>query len=599
MDNDEQAGAIADDLELVERARHGDHDAFAELFQRHRVIATRLARQMLPASEVDDVVAEAFVRVLQQITDGRGPNQAFRAYLLTAVRHEASSCLRACRRLNPTDDENALDSPVAFGAGHLDMFEGEAVRDAYASLPQRWQLVLWHLDVDGRKPREVADLLHMSPNSVSALAYRARSALREAYLEQHVNQLDIADNRGCRTARPRLAGLIRGTLTKRQKASTSSHLEECLECAYIYRELADVNTQVGALLTPGMAAVGSGIVAPQLGGIAALVAKLSGTIPGIAVAQPATYAIAAGAVVAAAVVPNHALLDIAPSDRDGTSAAHKDARYGQAPAIGRSTGDEGATDSAATPTTSLLTAGPSAPTAYVAPVSKKTSTSPAPKTDNVNGAQGPKGINIIQQKTTVEEGPPASPEDPAAQPSGEPGTESVRILRTETTTTVYDGIDRSSAPNLKDCAAAQYYGRDGNVTIISRTVFREITRILADGSKMVYTDSVREPDEYYARGLRKNAPQECTDTEGTNAGDTPPPIVSVPRGSDTPAEPEAPSGGYGSGYGGYGSGFGYVEPTTASDAGPTVEPEAAPAVEPAAEPEAAPAGETEADPAAA
>ena len=49
--------------------------------------------------------------------------------------------------------------------------------------------MLWHTEVEGQKPADIAPLLGMSANSVSALAYRAREGLRQAFLTQHVGEL--------------------------------------------------------------------------------------------------------------------------------------------------------------------------------------------------------------------------------------------------------------------------------------------------------------------------------------------------------------------------------------------------------------------------
>ena len=58
---------------------------------------------------------------------------------------------------------------------------------AFASLPERWQLVLWHTEVEGRSAAEVAPILGLAPNAVAALAYRAREGLRQAYLNAHIH----------------------------------------------------------------------------------------------------------------------------------------------------------------------------------------------------------------------------------------------------------------------------------------------------------------------------------------------------------------------------------------------------------------------------
>ena len=54
---------------------------------------------------------------------------------------------------------------------------------AFASLPERWQAVLWHTEIEGARPADVAPLLGLTANGVAALAYRAREGLRQAYLQ--------------------------------------------------------------------------------------------------------------------------------------------------------------------------------------------------------------------------------------------------------------------------------------------------------------------------------------------------------------------------------------------------------------------------------
>ena len=69
-------------------------------------------------------------------------------------------------------------------------FETGAAARAFQSLPERWQLVLWHLEVEGQKPADIAPLLGISANSVSALAYRAREGLRQAFVSMHAQDAD-------------------------------------------------------------------------------------------------------------------------------------------------------------------------------------------------------------------------------------------------------------------------------------------------------------------------------------------------------------------------------------------------------------------------
>ncbi len=74
------------DAELISRVRGGDVAAYGDLFARHKDAATRLSRQLVRGPDADDLVSEAFAKVLTVLQGGGGPDVAFRAYLLTAVR---------------------------------------------------------------------------------------------------------------------------------------------------------------------------------------------------------------------------------------------------------------------------------------------------------------------------------------------------------------------------------------------------------------------------------------------------------------------------------------------------------------------------------
>lgn len=67
---------------------------------------------------------------------------------------------------------------------------------AFATLPERWRIVLWHLEVMDESPAEVAPLLGMTPDGVATLAHRAREELRRAYLER-VHYAPRSDSTRC------------------------------------------------------------------------------------------------------------------------------------------------------------------------------------------------------------------------------------------------------------------------------------------------------------------------------------------------------------------------------------------------------------------
>src|SRR4051794_5435017 len=249
------------DAELISAVRGGDIDAYGELFARHVDAARRLARQLAGPGDADDLVSDAFTKVLTVLQRGGGPDLAFRAYLLTAVRRLHVDRLRSGARLRSVGDLTPFDPGLPFQDTAVEGFENAAAARAFASLPERWQMVLWHTEVEQQKPADIAPLLGMSANSVSALAYRAREGLRQAFLSQHaVDPDDVA----CAWTRDHLGAYIRGGLSRRDAARVDDHIEACRACAAVYLELTEVNSGLAGLLAPlllgsaGLASISSG-----------------------------------------------------------------------------------------------------------------------------------------------------------------------------------------------------------------------------------------------------------------------------------------------------------------------------------------------------
>jgi RNA polymerase sigma factor (sigma-70 family) len=266
------------DAELISAVRAGDTDVFGTLFERHRGAAERLARQLTRGADVDDLVAESFTRMLVMLQAGRGPDEAFRAYLLTSIRRLHVDRIRARSKTWSTAHEAELDRVVEFIDPAEMRFEHGAAAMAFASLPERWRLVLWHLDVEGDRPAEVAPLLGMTPNAVSALAHRAREGLRQAYLQGH---LAPPLHEGCRRTTGMLGAYVRKGMSARDTVKVEAHLDECSRCTGLLLELREVNSNLsgvlgtavlGTVLT-GYLTAGAGIAALGAGTAAVLGAK--------------------------------------------------------------------------------------------------------------------------------------------------------------------------------------------------------------------------------------------------------------------------------------------------------------------------------------
>jgi RNA polymerase sigma factor (sigma-70 family) len=226
-----------EDGELVAAVRAGDMEAYGVLFDRHRRVARGVARRLAcSAAEADDLVAEAFVRVLAALRGGGGPDGGFRSYLLTTLRNTSRDRARADHRIELTGDMTRHDRGEPWEDTAVAGLEAGLAARAFTSLPERWQRVLWRTTVEGASPAEVAPHFGLTPNGVAALAYRAREGLRQAYLQEHV-------------ARPyahgptvdRLGAWVRGGLAVGQRERVEAHLGRCAGCRALAAELAEVS----------------------------------------------------------------------------------------------------------------------------------------------------------------------------------------------------------------------------------------------------------------------------------------------------------------------------------------------------------------------
>jgi RNA polymerase sigma factor (sigma-70 family) len=231
------------DAELIAAVRAGGTEAYGLLYRRHSGSALALARHLTGSwPEADDLVAESFAKVLDVLRGGGGPDAAFRAYLLTTVRHTLYDRVRRDRRLELSDDMTRHDPGVPWEDTAVAGLESALAARAFTKLPERWQTVLWHTEVEQESPAEVAPLLGLTPNGVAALAYRAREGLRQAYLQEH-----LADGvAGAHLATVnRLGAWARGGLSARQRAKVDAHLAGCDTCSALAAELAQVSGGLG------------------------------------------------------------------------------------------------------------------------------------------------------------------------------------------------------------------------------------------------------------------------------------------------------------------------------------------------------------------
>lgn len=237
------------DEELIDATRGGNVEAYGELWVRHERAASSVASKL--SANGDDLVAEAFIRVLRALRAGSAPITNFRAYVCSAVRtcavdeHRRSSRSIATCRLD------------LIGEAAVPAEDGSPTSDdalaAWQSLSKRDQWIMWAYAVQGYSTTEMAEQLGARPGTVAVWTYRAREKLRAAFL---VRQITAADNAICQGERDRFVAYVRGRLSARRRSEVEAHLDACPACALVLTSVTNVNERFRGAVWPLVPAVG-------------------------------------------------------------------------------------------------------------------------------------------------------------------------------------------------------------------------------------------------------------------------------------------------------------------------------------------------------
>lgn len=512
---------VESDLELLARARDGDSAAFGALFDRHRAVALRTARRLIAGAEAEDVVAEAFARVFRQVVAGQGPREDFKSYVLTTVRHEATRFRDRADRHQAFAESVDLAPTVVAPVGAEEVFDQEAIRRAYAVLPERWRHVLWLLDVEGRKPREIAARLDSTPSRVHALAYRARGALREAYLDQHLASSDSALDPACRSTRQAMARVVRERASRRRQERVRRHIEHCRDCAVVHAELVAVDERLGAALTPGVAL--TGLAGLGFWGTSAV------TAGSLVLAHPVIAAVVTGVLALA-------LLPAAPGDvSEPVPAAQSPAEAPERSApLAYSTESPSVSETReAEPVQERRPTAPAVPTAaegsqadqgpaLVSPGEESTVGGGRPAVGDEYNAAGSSGhiVTAVRERDTAttiddqESGP--EPLEVTTLPDG-----SRRVVESRRLETIEDSYEIDTAP-ADESSWEEYcdsFVHDGMTIIVTTTVERRTETghiVRPDGTKRPFVDVIDGEPVQTMAAVPRIPPFECLDDPPTD-----------------------------------------------------------------------------------
>jgi RNA polymerase sigma-70 factor (ECF subfamily) len=175
-----------DDEALLERARHGDRDAFTSIVTRHQDELYTMALRLLGnQSDAADVVQETFLRAYVRLPELRGAT--VRAWLFrVAINCSHDVQRRVIRR--PADSledsaGNIIDLPdPALGpeASMLARERADAIATALQSLPADFRAAVVLRDVNDLSYEELSHALRIPLGTAKSRVSRARALLATA-----------------------------------------------------------------------------------------------------------------------------------------------------------------------------------------------------------------------------------------------------------------------------------------------------------------------------------------------------------------------------------------------------------------------------------
>lgn len=255
LDGDDELPTEPSDDQIISAVRGGDIGDFALLWRRHVAAARRAARAISPSVDPDDLVSEAFASILRVTKAGGGPSDAFRPYLLATLRNTAARWSRGAGMLS-IEVVSELELAPEGNDPIERISERSSVAAVFGTLSARHRTLLWYLDVEGMKPRELAPLMGITPNAVSALALRARDSFRRAWLEAHIHDPSRSDD--CRWFCERVVTQRERRLRGDDAVRFRAHMSTCRGCQLVAAEIDTVSQRLRTVLPAAL-----------LGGVAA------------------------------------------------------------------------------------------------------------------------------------------------------------------------------------------------------------------------------------------------------------------------------------------------------------------------------------------
>jgi RNA polymerase sigma-70 factor, ECF subfamily len=172
-----------DETALIKAARSLDPEALTEIFEEYApALFKYLLRLGVNAQEADQLVGDVFARLLEKVSEGKGPETNLRSYLFQISYHLVVDDSRDRQRITALDAADTIKEDVkpvqAQAEEKMLLDEVSAAMAHHLTEDQRNVLVLRFQEDFSLK--ETAEIIGKNVNAVKALQNRAINSLRDA-----------------------------------------------------------------------------------------------------------------------------------------------------------------------------------------------------------------------------------------------------------------------------------------------------------------------------------------------------------------------------------------------------------------------------------
>ena len=223
---EENQSGVDPELQLISRAKQGDDDAFATLFNLHKRRVYSLCLRMTgKAVEAEDLTQDAFIQVFRKLSTFRG-DATFSTWLHRVAVNTVLMKLRQRQLLQvsldePVRMESSLFVPRDIGRNDLDLVgvvDRIDLDRAIQELPKGCREIFILHEVEGHEHHEIARLLRCSVGNSKSQLHKARLKMRALLFPQR-DEGSTAEQRLERTRR------------QRTKSGRNRNLAAVSECA--------------------------------------------------------------------------------------------------------------------------------------------------------------------------------------------------------------------------------------------------------------------------------------------------------------------------------------------------------------------------------